>query len=107
MVREKTNPREGVYSAVCPLGRSHAMSARRPASILDLSGKTICGSGHTGFGDEAVSAVAELLKKQYPGIKFVPNTDLPDEASTKEEMATFQEILRQKKCDVVLSGLGC
>jgi len=45
--------------------------------IPDLSGKTICGAGHSYEGDEAIAAVVELLKKQYRGIKFIPNSSSP------------------------------
>ncbi len=98
---------KGVYEVVYPLGRSTAKATPLPVHIPDLSGKTICGSGHSFEGDEAVAAVVALLQKQSPGIKFVPNAEIPAEASTKEEMAKLQDLLRGKGCDAVLSAMGC
>ena len=96
-----------MYEIVYPIGKS--ILAVNPLSphIPDLTGKTICGSGHSFEGDEAFSAIANLLRKQYPDIKFIPNTELPEEVSTDKEIKAFQDILQKKGCDAVLSGIGC
>lgn len=95
------------YEVVYPLGESTTKVWPLSNPIQDLRGKTICGSGHTFRGGEAVAAIVGLLQKQYPGIKFIPNTEIPDEVSTKKEMAALQDILREKGCDILLSGTGC
>lgn len=95
------------YEVVYPLGRPTAKVPPLAPHVPDLSGKTICGSGFSFWGDEAVPAVVELLQKQYPNIKFIPNSENPEEVSTQEEIARLQEILREKNCDIVLSGNGC
>jgi hypothetical protein len=74
--------------------------------IPDLKGKTICGAGHSYEGDEAVAEVVELLKKKYRGIKFIPNSEFPDDLSTQEEITAYQNMLRKKGCDIVFSGIG-
>jgi hypothetical protein len=94
------------YEVVYPIGRTMIKVRALAPHIPDLSGKTICGAGHSYEGDEAIAAVVELLKKQYRGIKFIPNSEFPDDVSTPEEIAAYQDMLRKKGCDVVLSGIG-
>ena len=98
---------EPCYEVVWPLANSTYEIVSHTYHSPDLSGKTICGSGHSFEGDEAVAAVVELLRRQYPDIKFIPNTSIPEDVSTKEEIAALQNILREKGCDIVLSGTGC
>jgi hypothetical protein len=95
------------YEVVYPVGRSTVKVTSQQSHISNLSGKTICGAGHTFRGDEAINKIVELLQKQYHDIKFIPNTELPEEVSTKEEIANLQNILQEKGCDVLLSGIGC
>lgn len=76
-------------------------------SVPDLSGLTFCGSGHTFRGDEAIPRIVDLLQKRYSGIKYIPNSEIPEEVSTKEDIARLQDILREKGCDILLSGIGC
>lgn len=96
-----------VYEVVYPLGRSTIKPLSNSPAILNLSGKTICASGHTFEGDEAIPAIVDLLREQYPNIKLIPNNEIPDDVNTKEEMKKFQELLRKKGCDAVISGVGC
>lgn len=96
-----------MYETVYPLGRSTAKAARVQAPVQDLKGKTICGSGHSFVGDEVVAEIVALLRKEYPDIKFIPNSELPPEASTPEQMAALGKLLKSKGCDLVLSATGC
>ena len=96
----------GIYEVVYPLGRLTAKGLRLAQNIPDLRGKTICGAGNRFFGEEVTASVAKLLQQQYPGLKFIPNEELPALVETKEEMAKFKEILRQKGCDAVISATG-
>lgn len=105
-VTAKKPAHEGLYEVVYPLGRLTAKNLHLAQNIPDLSGKTICGAGNRFFGEEVAAAVAELLQQQYPGLKFIPNTELPALIESKEEMEKFKEILRHKGCDAVISATG-
>jgi len=95
-----------MYEVVYPIGKVILDIKGLAPLIPDLNGKTICGSGHSFEGDEAADAIMDLLKKQYPEIKFIPNTEFPDEVSTDNEIAAFQRVLQKEGCDAVLSGIG-
>lgn len=99
--------KSATYKVVWPIGNFSIKGQQIASNVPDLNGKTICGSGHSYHGDELIDAIVKLLQKQYPHLKFVPNAEMPDEVSTKEEIGKFQTVLREKKCDVVLSGTGC
>jgi hypothetical protein len=97
----------GIYEVVYPLGRSNLKVLPLAPHIPDLRGKTICGSGHSFNGDEVVAEVAKLLQERYPGLKHVPNSEIPDEVATREEIAKLKEVLKKKGCDAVISSTGC
>lgn len=99
--------KDGVYDVVYPIGRSTLELKPLAPHLPDLNGKTICGSGHSYEGDEGIAAIVDLLKKDYPDLKFIPGSELPDEVSTQKEIAAFQALLKKKGCDAVLSGTGC
>lgn len=98
---------KAVYEVVYPIGRSAVEIPSINLDISDLNGKTICGSGHSFMGDEAIAIIVKLLQNQYPDIEFIPNKEIPEEVSTKEEIVRLQDILRKKGCDILLSGIGC
>ncbi len=95
------------YEVVYPLGASAVKERANSPALPDLNGKTICGSGHTFEGDEAVQAMIDLLRGKWPNLKFIPNKEIPDDVNTPAEMKKFQDFLRQKGCDAVISGDGC
>jgi hypothetical protein len=106
-VEESYKEEATMYEIVYPIGRSILVIKALAPHLPDLTGKTICGSGHSYEGDEAFGMIAGLLNKQYPGIKFIPNTEFPEGVSTEKEMEAFQDTLQKKGCDAVLSGIGC
>lgn len=99
--------KEALYEVVYPIGRAKMKVPPAPVYVTDFRGKTVCGSGHTYEGDETMTVLVGLLQKQYPDIKFIPNSEMPDTVATREEMAALQNVLREKGCDIVLSGIGC
>ena len=106
-VLPQASAKDGVYEVVYPLGVSKQEVRALSPHLPDLNGKTICGSGHSYEGDEAVREIVNLLKGQYPDLKFIPNTEFPEDVSTDKQIAAFQTMLRQKGCDAVISGIGC
>jgi hypothetical protein len=78
-----------------------------------LAGKTVCLVWNRSFkADVTLPAIAEALKKQYPGIKIVPYTAMPD-APTPELVGTprtaseaLQAAFKAKGCDAVIGGNG-
>ena len=84
------------------------------ASRLEtLDGKTVCMVWNHAFkADVTHAAIADELKKRYPGIKIVTYTELPD-APEPELVGTPQTIsealqaaLKAKGCDAVITGNG-
>ncbi|MBI2910241.1 MAG: hypothetical protein HYX92_21575 [Chloroflexi bacterium] len=100
---------EPVYEVVWPLGASMYNPQATAREVTDLSGKTVCQLWDWVFrGNEIFPAVAEILSKRYPGIKFVHydvfgNTHSPKE---REIVAHLPEMLRDQGCDAVISGVG-
>jgi hypothetical protein len=105
--QSSSGAQEGGYEVVYALGKSAVKPLLNSPAIADLNGKTLCASGHTFEGDEALPALVNLLKERYPGIQYVSNKEIPDDVNTRAQMKEFQELLRQKGCDAVISGVGC
>ena len=69
--------------------------------------KTICAARHTFRADETFQMLETLFREKYNDIKFIPNTEMPDTTSaTPEEAAQMTKVLKEKGCDVLLTGNG-
>lgn len=100
---------EGTYEVVSPLGKITAKTKEVAPSLPDLNGKTICELWNYMFqGDRTFPIIEELLKRRYPGVKFVPYTEFGN-LHGPEELKLFAELpdkLKKFKCDAVISGNG-
>lgn len=100
---------KGTYEVVWPRGRQ-AVGRFRPARRLDtLEGKTIGELSNRIFrADEVFPLVEKELSSRYPGINFI-NYDVFDSAHGREDrvMEELPGMLKQDKCDAVISGVGC
>src|SRR5688572_26392460 len=69
---------EPVYKVLSPLGESTAKTIAMAPRLDTLDGKTVCLVWNYAFkSDVTLPAIAEALKKQYPGIKIVPHAAMP------------------------------
>ena len=104
---------EPVYDVVSPLGESTVKMTAMAPRTETLAGKTVCMVWNSAFkSDVTLPVIGEALKKQYPGVKIVPYTDMPNAflpeppgTPTKQSEA-LQALYRKKGCDAVISGNG-
>ena len=106
-------PGEPVYKVVSPLGESTAKTTAMAPRLDTLDGKTVCLVWNYAFkADVTLPAIAEALKKQYPGIKIVPYTampmaPLPEAPGTpKRESEALQAAYKAKGAQAVIAGNG-
>ncbi len=96
-----------LYKVLSPIPKSTAKIVPLAPPITDLSGKTICAARHTFRADETFQMLETLFREKYNDIKFIPNTEMPDTTSaTPEEAAQMTKVLKEKGCDVLLTGNG-
>jgi hypothetical protein len=101
------------YKVVSPLGESIVKMMAMAPRLDTLEGKTVCLVWNHAFkADVTLPAIAEELKRRYPGIKIVAYTDIPD-APTPELVGTprtaseaLQAAFKIKGCDAVIGGNG-
>jgi hypothetical protein len=104
---------DAVYKMVSPLGESTAKPVAMAPRLQTLDGKTVGMVWNHAFkADVTHAAIAEELKKRYPGIKIVTYTELPD-APEAELVGTpqtaseaLQAALKAKGCEAVITGNG-
>lgn len=100
---------EPVYEVVWPLGKSMYETAPLAPEIPDLGGKTVCELWDWRFRGEDISpALREELSKRYPGIKFVDYNTFGDTHGPKERevVANLPKMLKEHRCDAVISSVG-
>ena len=70
---------EPVYNVVSPIGESTVKMTTMAPRMDTLAGKTVCMVWNNAFkSDVTLPVIGEALKKQYPGVKIVPYTDMPN-----------------------------
>lgn len=104
---------EPVYKVLSPLGESTAKTTAMAPRLDTLDGKTVCMVWNYAFkADVTLPAIAEALKKQYPGIKIVPYTamplaPLPEAPGTpKRESEALQAAYKAQGAHAVIAGNG-
>lgn len=104
---------EPVYSVVSPLGESTIKMTAMAPRLKTLAGKTVCMVWNGAFKSHVtLPTIGEVLKKQYPDVKIVPYTDMPEAflpeppGAPKRQSEALQELYRRKGCDAVISGNG-
>jgi len=100
---------ESNFEVVYPIGKP-TISKQPPAPRLDtIEGKTICELWNGMFhGDKTFPVIQELLKKRYPGVKFISYAQFGSTHSATEakDIAALPEKLKKALCDAVISGNG-
>ncbi|MFC1932215.1 hypothetical protein ACFLXU_01100 [Chloroflexota bacterium] len=102
---------ENQYEVVSPLGKSPVKIFPLAPRLDTLEGKTICEISDDDFRCEVTfPEIRKLLSEQYPGIKFVPYTELPDSGGKRfraaDSLEILPKVLAEKGCDAVISGNG-
>jgi hypothetical protein len=101
--------KETDYQVVWPLGKLDYRNVALKPRIADLNGKTICELSDYSFrGEEIFPIVRELLRQQYPGIKFVEYTNFGNThgAAEAKVIHNLPAMLKEHGCDGVISGVG-
>ena len=98
-----------LYEVVWPLGKSVYKSVPLAPRVPDLRGKTI-GWLYDGLfrGEEIFSLVENLIRDQFPGVKFVDHTKFGNIHSHEEAkvISALPDLLHKYKCEAVISGIG-
>jgi len=108
-----TPPGEPVYKVLSPLGESTAKTTAMAPRLDTLDGKTVCLVWNYAFkADVTLPAIAEELKRLYPGIKIIPYTamplaPLPEAPGTpKRDSEALQAAYKAKGAQAVIAGNG-
>lgn len=104
---------EPVYDVVSPIGESTVKMTAMAPRAGTLVGKTVCMVWNSAFkSDVTLPVIGEALKKQYPGVKIVPYTDMPNAflpeppGATRKQSEALQALYKEKGCHAVISGNG-
>ena len=59
-------------------------------------------------GDKTFPRIREILKRRFPNLQIVPYSELPplDIVRIEEELRRMPDVLRQKRCDALITGNG-
>ena len=95
---------EPVYNVVSPIGESTVKMTTMAPRMDTLAGKTVCMVWNNAFkSDVTLPAIGEALKKQYPGVKIVPYTDMPNASlpeppgTPRKQSEALQAALQRKR----------
>lgn len=106
-------PAELVYKILSPTIESTVKTSAMAPRLDTLTGKTVCMVWNNAFqADVTFPAIGEELKKQYPDVKIVPYTDMPDAflpeppGTLRKESEALQAVFKEKGCNAVISGNG-
>lgn len=82
--------------------------AQMHAPRLDtLEGKTICEISNAGWEYSRIfPAVRERLQKMFPTAKIIPYTEGISTRTEIENLARVNQVLKEKRCDAVISGMA-
>ena len=100
---------KSVYEVLWPLGKKKVEPHLGAANPDNLEGKTICELWNYDYGGNLTfPIIEELLKKQYPNIKFVNYSEFGSTHGPKERevIEALPGKLAEHGCDVVISGNG-
>jgi hypothetical protein len=109
-IRRRVTMEKQEYEVVWPRGKKAIGTigfARRPET---LEGKTVGELWDWVFrGDVMFPVIRTELAKRYPGVKFVDYEvfGTTHGADEKTKLAIISDKLKENRCDVVISGVGC
>jgi len=95
------------YKVLSPVTKVADKKVSLAAPIPDLSGKTICAMRHTFRRMRHSRCWPELFREKYSNIRFIPiRRCLIQRPASPEEAERFDRVLKDKGCDVLLTGNG-
>ncbi len=98
------------YEVLWPRGRKSIVN-RPPAQRLgSLEGKTVCEMWDLVFrGNELYPMIEQALRTRYPGMKFVDHRlfGCVHAGDEKDVLERLPALLKENKCDALISGMGC
>jgi hypothetical protein len=72
-----------------------------------LEGKTICELSNAGWEYNRIfPAVREQLQKMFPTANIIPYTESISTRPEIENLALVDKVLKEKRCDAVISGMA-
>jgi len=102
---------EEKYEVVSPIAERNIEMITMAPRLDTLEGKTVCELWNESFkANVTFSAIRELLKKKYPGIKVIPYDKMPkhhmmeDPGATNAASQDLIAALKEKGCDAIISG---
>lgn len=102
---------EEKYAVVSPAAVQAIQEKNVAASLPDLNGKIIGELWNHGFrGDETFPLIEELIRKKFPGVRFVSYENFGnfhDPSREEAMMGALPAKLKKFKCDAVIVGNGC
>ena len=110
----KQNNGEPRYQALSPLGNACREVTKAASHFSDLNGKTICELDGRGFrADETLIVIRSLLKKRFPGEKFIeagtifsPGSQDQAAGIREKSLNELRSALMQHGVDAVITGNG-
>ena len=103
------NKSEPHYEVLWPLSRKAVKKSAAAARVPDLNGKTIVELWDVIFRGETIyPLVREYITKRFPGVKFVPYTEIGNFHGAREHevTATIPDKIRHFKADAAIVGIG-
>ncbi len=97
------------YDVLWPLSRKAVKKTAAAPRLPDLNGKTIVELWDVIFRGETIyPLVREYIKKRFPGVKFVPYTEIGNFHGAREHevSATIPDKLKAFKADAAIVGIG-
>jgi len=101
--------REFMYQVVWPLGKTRSRPRSGAPRLDTLEGKTVCELWNYVYsGNLSFPMIEELLKKQYPTMRFVNYAEFGNTHGPKERevIEALPRKLAEFGCDAVISGNG-
>ena len=101
--------KDGMYEVLWPRGKRMAPIIPFAKRLETLNGKTVGELWNYAFrGKEIFSILEKALLERYPGVKFVSWASFPDDGDHRfPEWEAHPEVLAEKGCDAVITGMGC
>lgn len=104
------DPTRAVFEVVSPVPPSTYRAGVTGEQLLDLNGKTICELWDDLFrGPEIFAVLREELRRRFPSISFVGHEafgNIHDLGPTEMD-GYLVDLLRVRRCDGVIAGVGC
>lgn len=100
---------EPIFETLWPLSKKAVKRTAASPRVPDLNGKIIIELWDVIFRGETIyPLVREYIQKRYPGVTFIPYTEIGNfhGAREKEVTSTLAEKIKHFKADAAIVGIG-